>query len=246
MSATPAKPVPAKPVLVLNPNSSPLVTAALRDVIGARGEPARFTVDRLPGAPAEIATPADHHTVAPLVVERLAGDGDRADDSGGDAGRGARHGAGPAAVIVACHGDPGVDRVRECTDVPVLGIGETSLHAAASVADRFAVLTLGTALIDRKWEQLRAAGLAERCAAVTPTDTSVAHGLAADPDLTPYRRAAERAVAGGATALVLGCAGMVTLVGPLAAEFGVPVIEPVTVTCSLAATLLPPLHPAAK
>lgn len=208
-------------LLVLNPNSSRVVTDAVRRAVDSLEHGVRFTVDQLDRAPAQIAGPADHATVAPLVLDRLT-----AEDGHHDA------------VIIACHGDPALADVRRRSGHPVFGIGETSLHAAASAAGRFGVLTLGSALVDRKWQQVRAAGLGEHCAAVEPTGTSVVHGLAPEPDLAPYRAAAERALAAGARALVLGCAGMVTLVDPLAAEFGVPVIEPVTTTCSLAAAVV--------
>ncbi|NDZ78683.1 hydantoin racemase [Streptomyces sp. SID10853] len=213
----------APTLLILNPNSSRPVTEALGEAVRALGSPVRFTVDQLDDAPAEITCPADHHTVAPLVLDRLRSAEDRY-----------------AAAVIACHGDPALQEARRQSRYPVLGIGQTSLHAAAAAADRFAVLTLGSALVERKWNQVRSAGLGDRCAAVEPTHTSVAHGLAHEPDLAPYRAAAERALAAGAGALVLGCAGMLALAAPLAAEFGVPVVEPVTVTCALAAALTRP------
>lgn len=208
-------------ILVLNPNSSTVVTEALRGALcRIDGSGARFIIDQLDDAPAEINSPADHEAVAPQVLQYL---------------NGAGHGH--AAVVLACHGDPAIRDARARSHCPVLGIGETSMHAAAAAADRFAVLTLGTALVDRKWAQARAAGLADRCAAIEPTETSVLHGLSEDPDLTPYRAAADRALDAGAGALVLGCAGMVTLADRLSEEYDVPVIEPVAVTCALAAAI---------
>lgn len=208
-------------VLVLNPNSSIAVTTAIRTALDPyETERVRFTVEQIDAAPHAIATPEDHRVVTPLVVRALRREADGYD-----------------AVVVACHGDPGVHESRGHTHTPVLGIGEASFHAAAAVTDRFAVLTLSDALVDRKWGQIRAAGLERSCAAVVPTNTTVDHGTGPDPDLTSYEAAGRQAIRTGAHALILGCAGMSPLTARLAHALHVPVIDPVIVTAHLASTL---------
>ena len=44
-------------------------------------------------------------------------------------GRGVR--GAPDAYVIACFGDPGLEQVRADVDVPVLGIAQAAMHAAA-------------------------------------------------------------------------------------------------------------------
>ena len=53
-------------------------------------------------------------------------------------------------VLVGCFGDPGIDALRECTELPVWGLAEASLHALwAQGARRVAIVTGG-----RKWQHM--------------------------------------------------------------------------------------------
>jgi allantoin racemase len=208
-------------VLVLNPNSSEVVTRTIRGAVaGAEGTGVVFEVEQLDDGPLVIESEADHEFVAPLVLDFLA---ERAAWYDG--------------MVVACHGDPAVAELRRRQSGMVLGIGEVSMFAAAALAEKFGILSLGEALVARKWRQVRNAGLEQRCAAVEATGTGVLDGVARDVDLTPYLSAGRRAVAAGAGALVLGCAGMVQLRDALATVLQVPVVEPVTTTCLLAASV---------
>lgn len=208
-------------VLLLNPNSSSVITESLRATVQRLAiHVAHFETVQIDAAPQAIACPADHETVRPLVVKELV----------------ARAGTYDVAVI-ACHGDPGLTAARSQTDAPVLGIGDTSLRSAAATGS-FAVLALTQSLVDRKWHQVHTAGAAHECVAVVPTGTTVEHGTAVDADLAPYLAAANTALAAGARLLVLGCAGMSALAARLATATGVPVLDPVAVTAGLAATVV--------
>lgn len=206
-------------ILVLNPNSSAAVTDVIHVAVERLGLlTVEFTVDQLDAAPPAIETDEDERVVVPLVedyVRRRAGEFD--------------------GFVIACHGDPGVGLARHHART-VLGIGETSMLVACAYADRFGLLTLGAGLVPAKRRQVEQAGLAGRCVAIEPTGTGVLHGVAPDVDLTPYLRAGRTALAHGAQAMVLGCAGMVNVCGLLAVELRVPVIEPVAATCLVAAT----------
>jgi len=180
-----------------------------------------FEVQQLDDGPFVIESEAEHEFVAPLVRDFLSA---HADVYQG--------------IIVACHGDPAVAEFRRGRpSCMVLGIGEVSLFAAAALGDRFGVLSLGEGLVARKWRQVRDAGLDQRCAAVEATGTGVLDGVAPDVSVAPYVAAGRRAIGAGADSLVLGCAGMVQLRDALATALGVPVIEPVTTTCMLAASV---------
>src|SRR3954452_12227279 len=47
----------------------------------------------------------------------------------------------PDAYVIACFGDPGLHEVRALVDVPVLGIAQAAMHAAALSAGTFSVVT---------------------------------------------------------------------------------------------------------
>jgi len=54
------------------------------------------------------------------------------------------------AVIINCMGDPGLDVAREVVSIPVIGPCEASMHLAAMLGHKFAVVTV----LDRLLPQL--------------------------------------------------------------------------------------------
>jgi allantoin racemase len=198
-------------VLILNPNSSWSVTRAIEGIAAACLSSGSYAVEQIDDGPPVIEDEADGRRAAELVCERL------------DAGHYPYD-----AFVVACHGDPGVAEATRMTGKPVCGIGAASFRAAAALGGRFGVITLGRQLVVSKWRQVARSGLDERCVSVEPTETGVLHVVGSEvPDLTPYVAAARRAIGQGATALVLGCAGMAPTAAAIEREVGVPVIEPV-------------------
>ncbi|MQA02472.1 MAG: hypothetical protein GEV07_07030 [Streptosporangiales bacterium] len=207
-------------VLLLNPNSSVEVTAAAAGAASAVLD-VPVHADQLADAPPAIESPDDHAVVAPLVVDYLR-----------------RHEADYHGVVLACHGDPGMREARAVAGCPVVGIGAASLHAAAALGERIAVLTPAAALVDPKWRQLTAAGLADRCVAVEPVAGGVLGGLGADADPEPFVRAAEKAVTAGADAIVLGCAGYVAVAERVQERVDAVVVEPVSVAAAVLRAVL--------
>ncbi|QIZ38841.1 aspartate/glutamate racemase family protein [Saccharopolyspora sp. ASAGF58] len=203
-------------LLVLNPNSSASVTEAVAVAARSLVPPEiPLRVDQLDDAPEAIENAAQHAAVAPMVADHVA------------------RAVGFDAVLVACHGDPGLDRARAATDAPVVGMGAASLHAAAAIAGRFGVLTPAEGLVERKHAQAARLGLAEQCVAVEVVGGGVLAGVGADPDLTPFIAASRRAADAGAEAVVLGCAGYAGLAGALQDAVSVRVLEPVRAAVGL-------------
>lgn len=129
---------------------------------------------------------------------------------------------GAAAVVVACFDDPGLEPLRAALRVPVVGIVEASMNAAASIADRMAVVTTTTRSLARIRELAHRYGLAERCsvfASKVPVLELESGGY------VPVRGTAQQAVGAGAEAILLGCAGMADWVAALRKDLGVPVID---------------------
>jgi allantoin racemase len=132
--------------------------------------------------------------------------------------------------VIACFGDTGLDAAREMAQGPVVGMSEAALYAAALIAPVFSIITLPLRTRIFAERVLWHAGLERRCARVRAIDVPVLDcedspaGL-----LEPLLAEGRLAIAEDhAEAIVLGCAGLAPLVGPVSARLGVPVIEGVS------------------
>ena len=142
------------------------------------------------------------------------------------------------AYVVACFGDTGVPAAREVASGPVVGMTEAALFAAAVLAHRFAIVTMPRRTIEQSDRVVAALGLGHRCAvrAVDVPVSGVAHG--ASHLLDVFAAEGRAAIAGGAEAIVLGCAGLTDLMAPLRDALGVPVIDGVLAAVTMAEGLL--------
>ncbi len=197
-------------ILVINPNSSEAVTAAIDTAVTplrGPGGPA-ITVDRLRCGPPGIATQRDADSVVMPLCELVARD--RSD-----------------AFVLACFSDPGLHAVREAAGGrPVMGIAEWGLLRALTLGERFGIIALSPASVKRQQRLVRQMGLAGRHAGSWPVDASAAdtaEGAIRDRLVEAGRRLeAER----GADVLVLGCAGMAGHRRAIEQATGRPVVEP--------------------
>lgn len=198
-------------VLVINPNSSASVTAAIDAAVAPlrlAGGPEIATHTLAEGPPSVSSQRDADGVVMPLVrlVERDPSD----------------------AFVLACFSDPGLYAVREAASGrPVMGIAEWGLLRALSLGDRFGIIALSRASLGRQRRMVGAMGLTARYAASRPVGASAAEttGDAISERLAEAGRTlVER---DGADVLVLGCAGMAAHRDALAAMLGVPVVEPV-------------------
>ena len=147
-------------------------------------------------------------------------------------------GSRPDAYVVACFGDPGLDEARSLADVPVLGIAQAAMHAAALTAGSFSVVTSMSATVPRGWE-LAKSYTPNQCLGVYACDIPV---LTIDADPTTVGPIGDRCeaalTADGSRAIVLGCAAMAKFAGPLTQRLGVPVIDGVVAATLLAEALV--------
>jgi len=146
---------------------------------------------------------------------------------------------GTSAYVIACFGDTGIEAAREIAVGPVVGMTEAALFAAAMLAEHFSIITLPPRTIVHAERVLRHIGLGHRCT-VRAIDVNVDDCVALDATLLAAMLAASRkAIAeDGAEAIVLGCAGLSALVGPMSQALGVPVIEGVSVAVKMAEGLV--------
>ncbi len=116
-------------IQIVNPNTSAATTAMMAEMARA-ALPANVSVTGLTagtGAPL-IVDPAALAIAADAVLaleDRMTGD----------------------AIIVAAFGDPGADALRKRLTVPVIGIGEASIRAAAERGRRFSIATTTPLLV---------------------------------------------------------------------------------------------------
>jgi allantoin racemase len=147
------------------------------------------------------------------------------------------------ALIIGCYSDPGLDALRELLRIPVVGPGAASLHLAAQLGTRIAVLTPSGRGYGRVAARLRALGLDALLASVRGIGLSVmdlakqAPG-ALDKAAEAGKTCVER---DGADVLVLGCMSMAFLpdiTARLGDRVGVPVVNPVLAALKTAEALV--------
>jgi len=214
--------MPARRILVINPNSSAAVTAAIDAAVAPLRLPGGpvITVAGLDKGPPGIATQRDADSVVmPLVrwVER-----DDAD-----------------AFVLACFSDPGLHAIREAAGGrPVMGIAEWGILRAMTLGERFGIIALSPASVRRQRRTVRQMGVEARYADSWPVDLSAADTagegvrerlVEAGRDLVRQR---------GADVLILGCAGMASHRKPVEDALGCPVVEPSQQATAAAAAAL--------
>jgi len=145
-------------------------------------------------------------------------------------------GKAPDTVLLACFGDPGLAALREISPVPVAGMAEASLAAAAALGGRIGVLTGGVRWVPMLEEYAAAIGLGQRTLVRAVPQTGGA--IADDPDAAIEGLAgqARAAVAQGAEVIVLGGAGLAGLAPRIAPRVPVPVLD--SLACGVAQAVM--------
>lgn len=199
--------------LLINPNTNPLTTQRLHDVLQPLVRPgvqlmvqtARF------GAP-YIACEASHAVAAHACLDVWT-----------------THRGSPEqpldGVLIGCFGDPGLFALREVSGCPVTGLAEASFIRAAALGP-FAIVTGG-----ERWKpmlQRLATGLGygaqlRHIETVAPTGAQ----LQADPDMAIecLSQACQRAAKPGVTSIILGGAGLAGYAQLLQAHCALPLID---------------------
>lgn len=108
------------------------------------------------------------------------------------------------------------------TGKPALGIGSSSLLAAAASCDRAAILVISEKSVPRKVAFAKRLGLKGRFFSVP---TGYTEHMTEAETLECLMKAAREALREGAGALVLGCAGMGSAASEMRRILGVPVID---------------------
>ena len=208
-------------IMVINPNTSESMTNHLREELKrVKRSDTELTVICPEKGPETIESAYDEaHAIPPTL-----GLVKKANREGYDA------------VILACFSDPGLEAAKEISEIPVIGIEESTLHVAAMLGARFSVMTPRKERIAARKEHVHMRGMDHFLASVRSLDLSVAE-TDADPEKTKKRvlevarRAAEE---DGAEIIILGCAGMAGYAPELESKLGVKVLDPSAVALKVA------------
>ena len=207
-----------RPIVVINPNSNQSVTDGLEKSLIPFNQFGQYFIEcvTLTEGPFGIESQLDSDS----VVIPLANFVKTRKDAG--------------AFVIACYSDPGIDACRSITSQPVFGIQESGVLTALSRADRFGVIAISDASVERHRRYLSRMQVLNRLAGEIALNISVdesANGTGT------YQRLIEvgyRLVEMGAGVIILGCAGMSRHRLKLEAELGIPVIDPTQAAVSMA------------
>lgn len=123
--------------------------------------------------------------------------------------------------VIACTCDPNLDVLREMTDKPVVGAGESSMIMALPLGALFSVIQVTEGSVQAKKELVRGYGLQDRCASVRavrekgeePLEERLLEAAKLARDLD------------GAEVITLGCACLAGLDKRLQEALGIPVVD---------------------
>ena len=137
-------------------------------------------------------------------------------------------------IILGCFGDPGLIALREMLEIPVVGPGETSMHVASLLGQRFSVVTVLDTVVPSLERMAKMVGLDRKLASVRAVNIPVLD-LKRNTEFTTSRMIEEsqKAVTGdGADVIVLGCMSMAFMgvSEKMQESLGVPVVNPAVVS----------------
>jgi allantoin racemase len=200
-------------ILVINPNTTESMTDHLRrELVPLAGPGTELTVVNPEHGPVSIESEYDEILATAPTVELIK----QAETDGYDA------------VVIACFSDPGLHVGREVATIPVVGIEESTLHAACQLGYKFTITTTFPKRVASKVEHVAKQGLTEKLASVRPLNMTVLE-MDAEPERTKKRLidvANSAAAEDGAEVLILGCAGLAGYAADVERETGVIVLDP--------------------
>jgi Asp/Glu/hydantoin racemase len=207
-------------LLLINPNTSRATTTAMVEIAAeaAQGRLAIEGATVIRGA-AIVVDAAMLETAAEAVVE-LVDETDLPPFSG---------------LIIAGFGDPGLERVRARTALPVTGIAEAAIAEAAAGGRRFSILMRTPGLVPVVAERVAAYGFGRQFAGVRLINAPPA-GPAADPARLEAAILAACAAAieeDGAEVIIIGSGPLASAARMLRSQASVPIVEPLPASVRL-------------
>ena len=123
--------------------------------------------------------------------------------------------------VLGCTCDVNINIMREATEKPVVGVGESSMLAAMMLGGKFSVIQMGPRGVPMKKRFIKDLGFGSRCASVRSIDVD-GSGDMSDKIIVAARKAIKE---DAAEVITLGCACLAGLAERVSREIGVPVID---------------------
>lgn len=208
-----------KRILVINPNSNEIVTEGLVDTLAPFEIPdkLRITCKTLQQGPFGIETDVHIQQVIEPLQQTIR------EESEYDA------------YIIACYSDPGLAECRSITTKPVLGMQLSALSIAQSSGQKFGVLAIQEASIQRHMVYIKKLGLLPNLAGERPLNISVDEAATSEFVFQKLKSSGQLLIEeDGAGLIILGCAGLARHRQALESTLGVTVIDPTQAAVSIA------------
>lgn len=211
-------------VLLINPNSTTAMTARVLETARRAAPGQSFEAwTSLKGPPA-IQGPEDGDASVPPLLDLV----DQASAKG------------YGAIVIACFDDTGLALARDRAACPVIGIGQAAYHLAALAGLRFSVVTTLGVSIPILEANIRAEGLWSICGKVRASEVPVL-ALESGSDAVTRPVLAETRAAlryDNIDCVILGCAGMSTLIETVRHAIDAPIIDPVAAAAQVVTATL--------
>ncbi|MBI2544684.1 MAG: aspartate/glutamate racemase family protein [Candidatus Rokubacteria bacterium] len=146
----------------------------------------------------------------------------------------------PDAVVLAGFGRVGIDALKEALAIPVVSISEASMAIAALLGHRFTTLTMLDQFIPYQQDLVRLYGFEAKCASVRSINVNVEQCVTnREETLRQLKAEIQKVVAEDrAEVVILACAGLCGYDAELSRLAGVPVLDPVAVGVKVAESLI--------
>ncbi|CAH0267821.1 hypothetical protein SRABI83_03562 [Arthrobacter sp. Bi83] len=198
-------------LLVINPNISDDVTALIESEALRSASPDTELVVRTAGRGVEYIETRFESLIAACAVAEII----------------AEHAGEVDGVVVAAFGDPGMPALKELADVPVIGITEAALCAAALQGHRFSIIAISDRI--RPWylDCVERFGLGGRLASIRSINESLNAIGSVQQDFKETLLALSRqaVAADGADVVILAGAPLAGLARELRGQIPVPVVD---------------------
>ena len=232
-------------LLVINPNISSDVTALIESEALRSASPGTELVVRTAGHGVEyIETRFESLVAAGAVAEIIAEYTREGAGSGSASASGSGSGSGSGSridgVVVAAFGDPGMPALKELTDVPVIGITEAALCAAALQGHRFSIIAISDRI--RPWylDCVERFGLGGRLASIRSINEAL-NGIGSvqqDFKETLLALSRQAVTEDGADVVILAGAPLAGLARELAGQIPVPVVDGISAGIQMAQAIV--------
>ena len=216
-------------LLVINPNISDEVTALIQAEAQRSAAPDTELIVRTAGHGVEyIETRFESLIAAGAVAELIA---EYAHDGGTHGGGSGTAGSTTAAavdgIVVAAFGDPGMPALKELLDVPVIGITEAALCAAALQGQRFSIIAISDRIQAWYLDCVERFGFGGRLASIRSINQSLNSigSVQADFKETLLALSRQAVTEDGADVVILAGAPLAGLARELEGQIPVPVVD---------------------